>query len=201
MEETREQQKLHGFLQCAIYGSIFLEAAIFIYHGAPFWGVFAKPLDKIGHLAIYSKPIYSKLATFFLTCLVSIGTLAKKKTDLDPKRHIVYPLALGLLLFFGCITCLGRASPEAFVYTTWFDLAYLVCSVAGAIMISLSMDNISKIIRSGLGKDKWNTEAESFMQQVNRIDTPYSVNIPMLFYHDRKVRQGWLNICNVFRGT
>jgi len=201
MEETREQQKLHGFLQCAIYVSILLEAAIFIYPNAPFWGVFAKPLEKIGHMAIYSNLVYSKLSTLVLVCLVSIGTLAKKKTDLDPKKHIVYPLALGLLLFFGSLFCYGRGSPLAFAYTTWYNLTYLICSFAGAMMVSLSMDNISKMIKSGLGKDKWNTEAESFMQSVKRLDTPYSVNIPMLFYHDRKVRQGWINICNVFRGT
>lgn len=201
MEETREQQKLHGFLQCAIYLSILLEAAIFIYHDAPFWGVFFKPLDNISHIFIYCNLVYSKLATFSLICLVSIGTLAKKKTDLDPKKHIVYPLALGLFLFFGCLVCRGRASPLVFTYTTWFDLLYLLCSFAGALLISVSMDNISKIIRSGLGKDKWNTEAESFMQPEKRVDSPYSVNIPMLFYFRGKVRNGWINILNVFRGT
>jgi hypothetical protein len=103
MEETREQQKLHGFLQCAIYISIGLEAAIFIYHDAPFWGIFFTPLDKISHLVIYSGLVYSKLTTFGLICLVSIGTLAKKKTDLDPKKHIIYPLATGLFLFFGSL--------------------------------------------------------------------------------------------------
>jgi hypothetical protein len=201
MEETREQQKLHGFLQCGIYLSILLEAAIFIYHDAPFWGVFFKPLDNIGHIFIYRNPVYSKLATFSLICLVSIGTLAKKKTDLEPKRHIVYPLALGLFLFFGCIVCRGRASPIMFAYTTWFDFIYMVCSFSGALLISVSMDNISKIIRSGLGKDKWNTEAESFMQSQKRVDSAYSVNIPMLFYFRGKVRKGWINILNVFRGT
>jgi hypothetical protein len=201
MEETREQQRLHGFLQCAIYLSILLEAAIFIYHDAPFWGVFFKPLDNIGHIFIYRNLVYSKLATFALICLVSIGTLAKKKTDLEPKRHIVYPLALGLFLFFGCLVCRGRASPMVFVYTTWFDLLYMVCSFFGALLISVSMDNISKIIRSGLGKDKWNTEAESFMQPQKRVDSAYSVNIPMLFYFQGKVRNGWINILNVFRGT
>jgi hypothetical protein len=39
------------------------------------------------------------------------------------------------------------------------------------------------------------------MQPVKRVDTPYSVNIPMLFYYKGKVRKGWINICNVFRGT
>ncbi|WP_083627363.1 type IV secretory system conjugative DNA transfer family protein [Mucilaginibacter polytrichastri] len=159
------------------------------------------PLDKIGHIVIYQQLIFSKLTTLLLICLVSIGTLAKKKTDLDAKKHIVYPLALGLLLFFGSIVYMGRASPIALPYTSWFNLLYLICSFLGALLISVSMDNISKMIKSGLGKDKWNTEAESFMQPVKRIETPYSVNIPMLFYHNRKVRNGWINICNVFRGT
>lgn len=201
MEETREQQKLHGFLQCAIYISILLEAAIFIYPNAPFWGVFANPLGRIAHMAIYTKLVYSKLTTFGLICLVSIGTLAKKKTDLSPKTQIIYPLCLGLLLFFGSIVYMGRASPQAFAYTTWFDVLYLFCSLAGALMTSLAMDNVSKIIKSGLGKDKWNTEAESFMQPVKKAETPYSVNIPMLFYFKGKVRRGWINITNVFRGT
>ncbi|NCD68299.1 type IV secretion system DNA-binding domain-containing protein [Mucilaginibacter agri] len=201
MEETREQQKLHGFLQCGIYISILLEAAIFIYRNAPFWGVFHSPLEKISHIPVYSCLLYSKLATFGLICLVSVGTLAKKKTDLDPQKHIVYPLALGMLLFFGCQAFQGRASPMVFPFTSRYDLAYLFCSVIGAMLISMAMDNISKMISSGLGKDKWNTEAESFMQPVKKVETPYSVNIPMLFYHDRKVRSGWINICNVFRGT
>ncbi|GAA3989448.1 type IV secretion system DNA-binding domain-containing protein [Mucilaginibacter dorajii] len=201
MEETREQQKLHGFLQCAIYISIGLEAAIFIYHDASFWGIFFTPLDKISHLVIYSKLVYSKLATLGIICLVSIGTLAKKETDLDPKKHIAYPLTLGLFLFFGSLVFQGRASPVAFIYTTWYGLLYMICSFLGALLVSISMDNISKMISSGLGKDIWNTEAESFMQPVKRVETPYSVNIPMLFYYKGRVRKGWINICNVFRGT
>ncbi|UOE50922.1 type IV secretion system DNA-binding domain-containing protein [Mucilaginibacter sp. SMC90] len=75
------------------------------------------------------------------------------------------------------------------------------CSLAGALMVSLSMDNISKLISTGLGKDKWNVEAESFMQPVKLVETPYSVNIPMLFYYNKRVRKGWMNLCNIFRGT
>lgn len=201
MEETREQQKLHGFFQCGIYVSILLEAAVFIYPDAPFWGVFHIPLDKLGHLVFYSRLLYSKLTTMGLICLVSIGTLAKKKIDFDPKSYIVYPLTAGLLLFFGSMVFLGRTSPMVFSYTTWYDLLYMSCSFVGALMISTAMDNISKLIRSGLGKDKWNSEAESFMQPVKKTETPYSVNIPMLFYYQGRVRKGWINICNVFRST
>jgi uncharacterized membrane protein len=84
MEETHEQHKLHGFMQCAIYVTVALEAAVFVYKDAPFWGFFVKPLDKLSHIAIYHSLLYSKLATLLLICLVSIGTLAKKKQDLDP---------------------------------------------------------------------------------------------------------------------
>jgi hypothetical protein len=184
MEETKEQQKLHGFLQCGIYSSLMLEAAVFIYRDAPFWGIFHSALVKIGRLPIYNNIVYSKLSTFLLICLVSIGTLAKKKTDLDPKKHIGYPLGIGLVLFFGSMVYRGRDSPWVLPYTSGYDLFYMVCSFLGALLCSVAMDNISKIIQSGLGKDKWN-----------------SVNIPMLFYYDKKVRHGWINICNVFRGT
>jgi len=201
MEETHEQHKLHGFLQCAIYLSIALEAVIFIYKDAPFWGFFNKPIDKISHIVIYQQLIYSKLFTFLLICLVSIGTLAKKKQDLNPKTQIVYPLAIGLLLFFGSIIYQGRDSAIAFDYTSWFNLLYMVCSLVGALMVSIGMDNISKLIRSGLGKDVWNVEGESFMQPVKPVETPYSVNIPMQFYYKNKVRDGWINIVNPFRGT
>jgi hypothetical protein len=201
MEETREMHKLHSFLRCAIYLSIVLEGALFIYIGAPFWGIFAYALLKLRQVAIYHQLIYSKLATLTLICLVSIGTLAKKDIDLDPKKQIIYPLTAGLLLFFGSTWFYGQPSGLAFAYTTWFDLWYLLCSFSGAIVISLSMDNVSKMIRSGLGKDKWNTEAESFMQPTRQVSTPYSVNIPMLFYFKGKARRGWINIVNVFRGT
>src|ERR1700740_2871840 len=145
MEETHEQHKLHGFMQCLIYLSIALEAAIFVYKQAPFWGFFYGPLEKLSHVLIYSNLLYSKLATLLLICLVSIGTLAKKKQELDPKLHILYPLALGLLLFFGSAFLYGRAGSLAFVYTTWWNLGYMLCSLFGAILVSVSMDNVSKM--------------------------------------------------------
>ena len=201
MEETHAQQKLHGFMQCLIYLSIALEAAIFVYKQAPFWGLFYAPLDRLGHIIIYRQLWYSKLSTLLLICLVSIGTLAKKNQDLDPKRHILYPLVLGLILFFGATFFCGRPSPLVFKMTTWYNLIYMAASLTGAVLVSVSMDNISKIIRSGLGKDKWNVEGESFMQPEKPLITPWSVNIPMQFYFKGRVRDGWINIVNPFRGT
>ena len=201
MEETREQQKIHGFLQCTIYVMAALEAAIFVYIRAPFWGIFHHALVKISLIPIYHNLVYSKLAILSLICLVSIGTLAKKERNLNPKAHIVNPLSLGFLFFFGSLWFYNRPSALALPYTTWFNGLYILLSFAGTLLISIAMDNISKIIRSGLGKDIWNVEGESFMQPVKLVETPYSVNIPMQFYYRGKVRDGWINIVNPFRGS
>lgn len=201
MEETREIQKLHGFLQCLIYFMIATEVSVFVYLGAPFWGIFNAGLLKVKSLIIFHELLYSKLAVLLLICLVSIGTLSKKQLDLDPKTKIVYPLCLGLLCYFGSMLFYGKKSVLLFSYTSATDLVYMILSFLGAIVISISIDNVSKIIRSGLGKDKWNVEAESFMQQTIKTEHAYSVNIPMLFYYKRKVRKGWINLVNPFRAT
>ena len=57
MEETREIQKLHGFLQCLIYFAIALEISVFVYLGAPFWGIFNIGLVKIKTIVIYKEPV------------------------------------------------------------------------------------------------------------------------------------------------
>lgn len=199
MEETREIQKLHGFLQCTIYLMVIFEIIIFVFAEAPFLGLFSFIVDKLRLIPIYHNLLYSKFATLTLICLVSIGTLSKKKVDLDPKKHILLPLSLGLLLFFGSLWCWNRPSYLVFNSTSWYNLAYILSSLLGALAISLSMDNISKMIRSGLGKDKWNVEQESFMQPVKKVVTDSSVNIPMQFYYKGKVHDGWLNLCNIYR--
>jgi len=199
MEESREIQKLHGFLQCAIYLMVICEIMIYVYAKAPFLGLLSYVVDKLSLIPIYHKLLYSKFATITLICLVSIGTLSKKEVYLDPKKQIVFPLSVGFLLFFGSLWCYGRPSALVFAYTSWYNLAYILCSMFGALAISLSMDNISKMIRSGIGKDKWNVEQESFMQSVKKIETDASINIPMQFYYKGKLYDGWINCCNLYR--
>ncbi|RYE16203.1 MAG: type IV secretory system conjugative DNA transfer family protein, partial [Sphingobacteriaceae bacterium] len=113
----------------------------------------------------------------------------------------VYPLTTGLLLFFGSVYFLNKPSGFLFEYTTVNNTLYLAMSLIGAVLTATSLDNISKLIKSGLGKDKWNVEGESFMQQTKADITPYSVNIPTQFYFGKKINDGYINIVNPFRGT
>ncbi|MBB6131503.1 type IV secretion system DNA-binding domain-containing protein [Mucilaginibacter lappiensis] len=201
MEESKDLKKLHSLLHFTIYFFIAVEFCVFVYLNAPFWGIFSSVLVKTSHLKIYDRLIFSKLFTFLLICLVSIGTLAKKDPDINPKTKIIIPLTIGLLLFFGSLIFYNRPGSFAFAFTTWYNLAYIVCSLLGAVIIGTAMDNVSKLMRSGLGKDKWNVEGESFMQQIKPVVTEHSVNIPTLFYYKKKVHNGYINIVNPYRGT
>ncbi|MHB1179149.1 MAG: TraM recognition domain-containing protein, partial [Daejeonella sp.] len=207
MEETKEQQSLHRFLQFGIYLSVALDILLFVYahkiigNAASVRYGLSHFLERIDRIIIYHHPLNSKLFTLILICLVSVGTLSRKKKDLNPKNAIAYPLAAGLLIFMGGLWFYGQNGKEIFPNTSWFDAGYLACAFFGATLIHVAMDNVSKIISSNLGKDKWNIEGESFMQATKPKITPYAVNIPTLFYYKKKVRKGYIVLENVFRGT
>ena len=129
-----------------------------------------------------------------------IGTRLKKDLELDPTIQIIFPLIFGFIMFFGSICFLffkekGETSLE------WYNIAYIILSIIGATLINSALDNISKRIKSNFMKDRFNIENESFEQSKDKVETEFSVNIPMKFFYNRKWHNGWLNICNCFRGT
>lgn len=205
MEESKEQQSLHRFLQFGIYLSVALDILLFVYahkiigNAASVRYGLSHFLERIDRIVIYHHPLNSKLFTLILICLVSVGTLSRKKKDLNPKNAIAYPLTVGLLIFMGGLWFYGQNGQDIFPNTSWYDAGYMACAFFGATLIHVAMDNVSKIISSNLGKDKWNIEGESFMQATKPKITPYSVNIPMLFYYKRKVRKGYIVLQNLFR--
>src|SRR5690625_5165475 len=118
MQETKEQQTLYRFLQAVIYFTLIFEFLVFVYINAPFLGIFKGVLNRFSTMPFYSNLVYSKLCTLLIIALVGIGTLAKKNLELNPKTQIVYPLTLGLLLFFGSIFFYGKPSNSYYFSTS-----------------------------------------------------------------------------------
>lgn len=205
MEESKEQQAIHRFLQFAIYLSVGIDILMFIYaekiEASPVSDRYGLTLflERMAKIIIYHYPLHSKLFTVILICLVSIGTLSRKEKDLNPKNAIAYPLAAGLLLLPASVWFYGKQGIWPLPYTSWYDLGYIICSISGALLLHIAMDNVSKLIKSKLGKDRWNVEEESFMQPTKPKISPYAVNIPMLFYYKAKVRKGFVLLENLFR--
>ena len=198
MEESKELQKLYGFMQAFIYITVCIEILLFVHF--PFSEQIMPLLSKMAKIPIYSNILYSKLFTFFIIMVTCIGTRSKKDLELDPTKQIIFPLIFGFIMFFGSICFLffkekGENSLE------WYNIAYIILSIIGATLINSALDNISKRIKSNFMKDRFNIENESFEQSKDKVETEFSVNIPMKFFYNRKWHNGWLNICNCFRGT
>ncbi len=198
MEESKELQKLYGFMQAFIYITVCIEILLFVHF--PFSEQIMPLLSKMAKIPIYSNILYSKLFTFFIIMVTCIGTRSKKDLELDPTKQIIFPLIFGFIMFFGSICFLFFKEKEE-TSLEWYNIAYIILSIIGATLINSALDNISKRIKSNFMKDRFNIENESFEQSKDKVETEFSVNIPMKFFYNRKWHNGWLNICNCFRGT
>lgn len=203
MEESSDIKKLYTFLQGVVYISIFAEFAVFAFADAEFMAVLLPVVERLARVPIYESVLHSKAFTLLLILVVSIGTKGEKNPELNRARYILVPLVLGLLLFMGgawyCLRYVG--SDTLLEGITLSDGLYMACSLVGAMLVHVALDNISKYMQSGLLKDKFNVENESFEQPRKVVETEHSVNIPMRFYYKRKVNKGWINIVNPFRAT
>ena len=197
MEETKELRMLYSFFQALVYATVLIEIMVFVNFN---FGKATPVMARFGSLPIYANIFYSKLFTFLLIIVTSIGTRAQKKIDLNPGKHIAIPLFFGFIAFFGSALLLLYRQPGDH-WREWYYLAYMGGSILGAILANIALDNISKRIKSGLLKDRFNIENESFEQTREKIENDYSVNIPMRFLYKKKWNNGWLNIASVFRGA
>lgn len=200
MEESRELKQLYTFLQGAIYGSIILE--ILMYTNLPELPTpLVLILQKLELIMIYQHIYMSKLVTLVLVVIVAIGSRPKKSVQLRPVKQIVAPLMLGLIGVFGSIYCLNQQGRGIIITYSLTEIIYALLSFAGVILVHVALDNVSKQVKSGLMKDRFNIENESFEQEQKKINNPHSVNVPMRYHHEHATHKGWLNITNPFRGT
>lgn len=144
--------------------------------------------------------VWSKIATILLICITCIGTRNKKHLEFDARRQVLYPLVGGLFVTIVSIWLFGHRMDTRFYTITLNIWLYMAASILGTVCIHVALDNISKFLKEGLLKDRFNFENESFEQCQELQENKYSVNIPMRYYYKGKFRKGWVNIVNPFRG-
>ena len=206
MEESKELQGFYKIFRSVIYVSILLE--FFEYAIDPamldYWGgILCDIHGRIKRWVIYNDGnlAYSKLATFLLICITCIGTRNKKELEFNAREQVLYPIIIGMGLVVLSVWLFGYPM-ETRLYTLRLNIwLYMLASVIGVVLVHIALDNISKFLKEGLLKDRFNFENESFEQCRELQENKYSVNIPMRYYYRGKFRKGWVNINNPFRGT
>ena len=206
MEETKEHQTLYKIFRYLIYTLLLLE--FFEYAIDPaildHWGgIVCDVHDRIKRWFIYNDGnlVWSKVAIFVAICITCIGTRNKKHLEFDARRQVFYPFVGGAFLTILSVWLFSKPININF-YTISLNIwLYMIASIIGTVLMHIALDNISKFLKEGLMKDRFNFENESFVQCQEKIENKYSVNIPMRYYYKGKFRKGWVNIINPFRGT
>lgn len=206
MEESKELQGFYKIFRSVIYISILLEFFEYAIDPATLdqWGGILCDLHgRIKRWVIYhdGNLAYSKLATFLLICITCIGTRNKKNLEFNARKQVLYPLIIGFGLIVLSVWLYGYPMGTKLYALRLNIWLYMLASVVGVVLVHIALDNISKFLKEGLLKDRFNFENESFEQCRELQENKYSVNIPMRYYYKGKFRKGWVNINNPFRGT
>lgn len=205
MEESKELQGFYKIFRAVVYISLLME--FFAYALEPeqlnfLGGLVTDIHTRIKRWMIYhdGNLLWSKIATILLICITCIGTRNKKHLEFDARRQVLYPLVGGLFVTIVSIWLFGHRMDTRFYTITLNIWLYMAASILGTVCIHVALDNISKFLKEGLLKDRFNFENESFEQCQELQENKYSVNIPMRYYYKGKFRKGWVNIVNPFRG-
>ena len=206
MEETKDLTRGYSIFRTVIYVSVLLEFFEYAIDPAMLdhWnGILVDIHDRIKTWFIYhdGNLVFSKIATFVLVCITCVGTRNKKNLEFDARRMVLYPLVSGVGILILSVWLFGYTM-DIRIYSLRLNIIlYMIASIIGTVLIHISLDNISKWLKEGLLKDRFNLENESFEQCEEIINDKYSVNIPMRYYYKGKFRKGCINITNPFRGT
>ena len=203
MEESKELQGFYKIFRAVIYISVLMEFFEYAIDPSPMGSIVCELHGRIKQWMIYQdgNMVYSKIATFLLVCITCVGTRNKKHLEFDARKQVLYPLMSGVG-FIVLSVWLFKTPIEMHVYMFSLNtLLYMLTSIIGVVLVHIALDNISKFLKEGLLKDRFNFENESFEQCKELQTNDYSVNIPMRYYYKGKFRKGWVNIVNPFRGT
>ena len=205
MEETKDLTRGYSIFRTVIYVSVLLEFFEYAIDPAMLdhWnGILVDIHDRIKTWFIYhdGNLVFSKIATFVLVCITCVGTRNKKNLEFDARRMVLYPLVSGVGILILSVWLFGYTMDTRIYSLRLNIILYMIASIIGTVLIHISLDNISKWLKEGLLKDRFNLENESFEQCEEVINDKYSVNIPMRYYYKGKFRKGWVNIVNPFRG-
>lgn len=200
VEESKGQQELYNVFRSMIYLSLVLEIILHL------------PLPLDNSMFNWLLALLEKMRAFnnlwtckgieilciFITC---IGTKAKKELEFNVKTQVVLPIGLGCCILFLSVIIHQVFFSPSFLGVSLNRWIYALFSVASIMLIHYGGDATARYYNNRLGADRFNFENESFEQSKKKLETAYSVNIPMMYYYKGKMNHGWININNPFRAT
>ena len=199
-EETREQQQMYNMFRSCIYLILIIELVVNLPIGADNT-LTAFILELFHRFKVFASIATCKVMELICVAVTCIGTRAQKSLKWNIKTMVLYPVAAGSTMIVLCFVFHGLPMHGYFAGIPVNRCLYALCSIVGTMLIHQGLDAIAKYYNTKIGEDKWNFDNESFEQSREKDENDYSVNIPMVYYYNKKLNHGWINIINPFRAT
>ena len=201
MEESNQLQTMYNIFRIAAYSLLLIEIMVFVpfpfIPGTP-WALYV--VSMFAKLPWYDNLIYSRLAVLLMVMITSIGTKARKQIQYNPTHMVAFPLIGGLLATVFSVMVYPHVWDIRLFGLNANYIVYMILAVMGTVAVHVALDNVSKFIRTGMMKDRMNWENESFEQDSVRCTHQDAITIPTRYYYRGRMRKGWINIEQPFRG-
>ena len=158
-------------------------------------------VELIARFRVFNSVLSCKVIELICICVTCIGTRAKKSLKFNLKTMVLYPIIAGFTLIILCVV-VQQGTWGGILYGLPSNrVLYAFMSIIGTMLVHQGGDAIARYYNYKVGEDRFNFENESFEQSEELNETEYSVNIPMVYYFNKRMHKGWINIINPFRGT
>jgi DNA-binding transcriptional regulator YbjK len=199
-DDLRGLAKVMDFMRALSILFVVINIYWFCYSALKEWGVDIGVVDKIllnfnRTAGLFTSILWTKIFAVVFIALSCLGTRGVKDEKITWSKIYAF-LASGFVLFFLNWWLLALPFPviaNAALYIFTMTLGYILLLIAGIWM--------SRLLKSNLMEDVFNTENESFMQETRLLENEYSVNLPTRFWYKKKMWKGWINIVNPFRAS
>ena len=199
-DDLRALGKVMDFMRGISVIFLLVNCYWFCYEAFHVWGFTLGIIDKIlmnfqRTTGLFSSILWTKLFCVVFLALSCLGTKGVKEEKITwPKIWTV--LFSGFVFFFLnwwlLVLPIGKVG-AASLYIFTLSIGY-ICLLMGGVWMS-------RLLKNNLMDDVFNTENESFMQEIRLMENEYSVNLPTRFYYKKKWNKGWINVVNPFRAS
>ncbi|WP_342084387.1 conjugal transfer protein MobC [Dyadobacter sp. OTU695] len=153
-----------------------------------------KVLEQIIKTSLFSHFYKTKLAALLFLFISLLGAKGKKDEKLSMRSPVLWAFT-GLVCFHFSFLPLSLGSGDPFAAAV-----YMFCCSGGYLTILWGGVRLSRVIRQKISVDIFNADNETFPQQEQLLENPYSINLKARYRHAGRSRESWVNFINPFRG-
>ena len=151
-------------------------------------------LSRFEHTAYFRHYLVSYLAPIAVLLVGSLGDKGKKSEHMT-YRQVFTTLLLGVVIYAAALIAFSVEDVQT------AGAVYLGCMVTGWALLSAGLVNLRRVLNFDPTSDIFGDENRSFPQEERLIENEYSINLSTRYRLKKKLRKGWINVVNPFRGT